>query len=328
MKTLITLNNPDLQALVFPEETITRLERISEVHWLADYSTLEAHIGEYDAVISSWGSPKLTPEVLQKAEKLSFVGHAAGTVLPYMDKRIFEQEITVVNANRILSRATAEGAVAMMAAGSYRLQSYDSMMRSGGWANNDVEWVPGLSGQTIGIIGFGDISREVIRLLQPYHPEILLYSGYYSPEEAQRLGVKLCGLEELLQSAGIVSLHNTLTSKTRGMIGKRELAMMKDGALLLNTARAPIIQEQALVEELEKGRIYAILDVYEQEPLPMDHPLRSLPNAWLFPHIAAYSGFWKKQLGMSVVENLERFLAGEAVLDRITAEKYVRMTPV
>lgn len=328
MKTLITLHNPDLQDLIFSSETLNRLEHISEIHWLTDYSKLADCIGEYDACVSSWGSPRLTPEVLEKAKKLKFVGHAAGTVLPYMDACIFDKGITVVNANRILSRATAEGAVAMMAAGAYRLPQYDRRMRSGDWANNDVEYVPGLSHQTIGLIGFGDISREVIRLLAPYEPQILLYSDHCSQDEAERLGVRLCSLDELLESSNIISLHNTLTQKTKGMIGKQEFAKMKDGAILLNTARAAIVDENALLEVLNAGKISAILDVYEQEPLPMDHPFRDLPNVWLFPHVAAYSGYWKKQLGISVVENLERFLIGEKVYDQITLEKFRRMTPM
>lgn len=328
MKTLICLNNPDLRSLIFHNEVIERLEQFSQVDWLEDYDKLEDCIGEYDVCISSWGSPRLTTEILKKAKKLKFVGHAAGTVLPYMDESIFGREITVVNANRILSKATAEGAVAMMAAWAYSLPKYDRMLRSGGWANNDVEWVPGLSHQTIGLIGYGDISKEVIRLLEPYSPEILLCSSHCSEEEASRLGVRLCGLDELLSSANIVSLHNTLTPKTKGMIGKQELEKMKEGAILLNTARAAIIDEEALLETLRTGKIGAIMDVYEQEPLPMDHPFRSLSNVWLFPHIAAYSGYWKKQLGLSVVENLEKFLKGEAVNDKITLEKYRRMTPV
>ena len=107
MKTLITLNNPDLKNLVFPEETIKRLERISQVDWLEDYSKLGDCIGQYDAVISSWGSPRLTADILNRTEKLKFVGHAAGTVLPYVDAEIFSREITVVNANDMLSRAAA-----------------------------------------------------------------------------------------------------------------------------------------------------------------------------------------------------------------------------
>ena len=328
MKTLITLNNPELIRLIFEGEALERLKSFSEVDWLDDYSALESCISEYDACISSWGSPKFTDKILEKADKLKFIGHAAGTVLPYMDESVFAKGITVVNANYALSRATAEGTVAMMAAGAYCLPAYNRMLQNGGWANNDVEFVPGLTHQTIGLIGYGDICREVIRLLEPYHAKILLYSGHCSEEEAERLGVKLCGLDELLQEASIVSLHNTLTPRTKGMLGKRELGLLKDGALLVNTARAAIIDEAALIDTLRTGRIHAILDVYEREPLEEDHPLRSLSNVWLFPHIAAYSGYWKKRLGLCVVEALERAVKGEELKETITLEKFRRMTPV
>ncbi len=327
MKTLITFNHPELARLIFHEEALERLKSFSEVDWLENPSALEACIGDYDACISSWGSPKITERILTKAEKLRFIGHAAGTVVPYVDEKVFGREIMVVNANSVLSKATAEGTVAMMAAGAYCLPEYSRMLENGGWANNDNEFVPGLTHQTIGLIGYGDISREVMRLLEPYHANILLYSEHCDEEAAARTGAMLCGLDTLLKESSIVSLHNTLTPQTRGMLGKRELRLMRDGSLLINTARAAVINEIALIEVLRAGRIRAILDVYEQEPLEMDHPLRGLPNVWLFPHIAAYSGYWKRRLGLCVVESLEKVVKGERITDRITLEKFRRMTP-
>ena len=103
--------------------------------------------------------------------------------------------------------------------------------------------------------------------------------------------------------------------------------MMRKGALLINTARGPIIDESALVETLKTGKINAIFDVYEMEPLMAGHVLRTLPNVWCFPYIAAYSGYWKKRLGQCVIEDLERMLKGEELLGAITLEKYSRMTP-
>ena len=153
MKTLITLNNPELIRLIFKGEALERLKSFSEVDWLEDPGELEVRIGNYDACISSWGSPKITQRVLTKAERLKFIGHAAGTVVPYMDEEVFGREITVVNANSVLSRATAEGTVAMMAAGAYCLPEYSRMLENGGWADNDNEFVPGLTHQTIGLIG-------------------------------------------------------------------------------------------------------------------------------------------------------------------------------
>ena len=293
MKTLITFHNPELSRLIFHGGALERLKSFSEVDWLEDPGALEARIGDYDACISSWGSPKITKQVLMKTERLRFIGHAAGTVVPYVDEDVLGRGITVVNANSVLSRATAEGTVAMMAAGAYCLPEYSRMLENGGWANNDNEFVPGLTHQTIGLIGYGDISREVMRLLEPYHANILLYSEHCDKETAARAGAKLCGLDTLLNESFIVSLHNTLTPQTRGMLGTRELELMRNGALLINTARAAIINEAALIKVLRAGRIRAILDVYEREPLEMDHPLRGLPNVWLFPHIAAYSGYWK-----------------------------------
>lgn len=329
MQTLIAVHNPKLKEMIFSQEALKRLERISEVHWLEEYGNagLEEVIADFDACITSWGSPRLTDHVLDKAQRLMFIGHAAGTVVPYVDESVFNREIAVVNANYALSRAAAEGAVAMMAAGAYRLPMYERMLLQGGWADNDSECVPGLFGQKIGLIGYGAISREVIRLLGPYEPDILLYSGYCSREEAESLGIRLCTLEELLAESDIVSLHNTLTSQTRGMLGSREFGMMKEGALFINTARGPIVQEEALIHALEQGKINAILDVYDREPLETDHPFRRLPNVCCFPHVAAYSGYWKKRLGLCVTEDLERLLRGRELRGRITLGQYKRMTP-
>lgn len=327
MKTLIALNNPDLKNLIFGGGAIEKLERFSQVDWLEDYDDLGSVIGEYEACITSWGSPRLTPEILEKAGKLRFIGHGAGTVVPYVDEQAFIKGITVVNANYVLSHATAEGAVAMMAAGSYQLLDYNRLLLSGGWADNDVETVLGLYRQNIGIIGYGDISKEVIRLLEPYEAHIRLFSGHCSQAEADELGVELCSLEELLTKSNVVSLHNTLTPKTKGMIGRNELNLLKEGSLLVNTARSPIIQEDALLETLETGRINAILDVYDKEPLPMEHSLHRLSNVWLLPHVAAYASYWKTRLIRCVVDDLERYLCGEALNGEITLSKYRRLSP-
>ena len=329
MKTLIAVMNPSLKKMIFQREAIQKLENLSEIHWMEDFEDfdLKTVIGEFDAYISSWGSPRITTDVLRNATKLKYIGHAAGTVVPYIDESVFLKDIVITNANHALSRATAEGAVAMMVSGAYQLWIYNKKLLQGGWSHNDSECVPGLYRQTIGLIGYGDISREVIRLLQPYEPNILLSSKYCSKEEAKILGVQLCELDELLQKSRIISLHNTLTSSTRGMLGKKELARISDGALLINTARGPIIDEEALIETMSTGRINAILDVYDNEPLANDNILRTLQNVWCLPHIAAYSGYWKTRLGECVIEDLERFLKGADLIGRITEEKYKRMTP-
>ncbi|WP_127578911.1 hydroxyacid dehydrogenase [Paenibacillus koleovorans] len=334
MKTLITVANEDLRQLVFREEAVWRLERVTEVDFveLGDDLTvaqLADRIAGYEAVLTSWRSPKLTQQVLERADRLRFVGHAAGTVVPIVDPVIFDRdpETVVVNANSPLARSTAELVMALMMAGGWTLNRFADQMRRGVWRDVNQQTVIGLYGQTIGLIGYGEISREVIRLLQPFHATILLCSRNCPEEEAASLGVQLCGLEELLRRSTIVSLHNTLTEKTQGMIGREQLALMQDGALFVNTARGPIVQEQALLDELESGRLYAALDVFHAEPVQVDSPLLRLPNVVCTPHIGAMSRYWRGQLGETVIDELIRFVNGEPLQGRITREKFAFLTP-
>lgn len=331
MKTLVTTTRSAVIKSVFNEESIERLNAISDVDWVEQdteysYLNLMEDIKDYDAVISSWGSPKITKEVLENAPKLKFVGHVAGSVVAFVDPVIFEKDITVVNANRIMAYSTAELAVALMMAGTWDLHGYYTRILEGKWASGKSS-VPGLSGQIIGIIGYGEISKEVIRLIRPFNTKFLVYSSYCPQEEADKMGFELCNLDDLLKRSDIISLHNTLTSRTRGMIGKEQLDLIRDGALLVNTARGPIIDETALVETLKTGRIYAALDVYDHEPLPLDSEFLKLPNVTCVPHIGALSNYYKTRMGLGVIEDMERWIKGDKLEGAVNLELYNRMTP-
>lgn len=333
MKTLITVSNPELRKLIFSgHRTIERLSAISEIDWVEEgrpftQDELNHMLPDYDACITSWGSPKITAEILQNATRLKFIGHAAGTVVPVVDESVFSKEITVVNANTALARSTAELTVALMMNLSWKLNEYSLKLKEGQWSNNAGQTVPGLFRQTIGLIGYGEISREVIRLLKPFEPRIFLYSQYCTAAEAADAGVELCSLDELLQNSRIISLHSTLSSKTAGMLQKRELDLIADGTILINTARGPIIDEKALMDTLASGRISAALDVYHQEPVSKDNPLLHMPNVFCVPHIGGFSSYWKTRLGLLVVEDMERWLQGKALHGQMTLEKFRRLSP-
>ncbi len=334
MRTLITVANRDFRRTLFSEEALNKLASVSDVDWVPEGEVftsdmLTEQIARYDAVITTWGSPKLTEKVLARASRLKYVGHAAGTVVPIVEPNIFDREpvIMVTNANYALARSTAELTMMLMMAGAWNLRTYTDQLQRGHWRNNSEETVLGLYGQTIGLIGYGEISKELIRLLKPFNVTVLMYSRNCPDDEAEQLGIEKCGLDELLQRSSIVSLHNTLTAQTRGMIGREQLKLMHDGALLVNTARGPIVQEQALLEELQSGRIFAALDVFDTEPVPVDHPLLRLPNALCSPHIGALSGYWKSKLGETVIDDLIRMLRGEPLEGRITKEKFAILTP-
>lgn len=282
------------------------------IHWLKE---------------ACWGSPKFTAEVLQQAERLKFIGHAAGTVIPIVNEDVFETSITVTNANKLLAQSTAELTVALMAAGAWRLHPYAKGMQEGIWSKNDRETVLGIGGRTIGLIGFGEISRHVIRMLAGFQVRILLNSRYCPPQDAKELGAELCELDELLSQSDIVSLHNTWTPETEGMIGARELGLMKDGALFVNTARSAIVQEHTLLKELQSGRISAALDVFMREPLDRNDPLLQLPNVLCVPHIGGYHGRLKENMGRFIIGDLKRLMEGGAPEGKITRDMYRRLTP-
>lgn len=339
MKTLITLTDDTLINNVFDAATLARLAALGEVSWLHRMPASSAQerqclfdqiIGEFDACISSWGSPKFTSQTLANAKRLKFLGHAAGTLVPYLlDAQIFEREIHILTASEILAKSTAELALALMMAGAWNLHSYELAIKQGVWSKTHEQTVLGLQGQTIGLIGLGATSRRLIELLAPFKARVLLYSQHTTDAQAAALGVERCDLNTLLAQSRIVSLHNTLTAQTKGMLGREQIELMGDGALLVNTARAALVNNAALLEHLQAGRISAAFDVFDQEPLPVDHALLKLPNVLCAPHIGGISSYWRKQIGATLVDALERFSHAEGKITlegEITKARFLSMS--
>lgn len=331
MRTLITLPGPDPRQLVINHEAMEILRGISKVDILEDIksngrSSLRSIIPDYDVVISGWKSPALDQEVIGAAERLKFIGHAAGTVLPYIDISAYDRGIRIANANKMLACSTAEFTLGLMLEASWELPAYEGRLKEYGWSDNDHETVRGLAGQHVGLIGLGEISRRVIDLLKPMGSEICIASSHCSKEEAELLGVKLLPLESLLSGCSIISIHTTLNESTRGILGRNELSLIPDGALLINTARAGIIKEDALMEELGSGRIRAALDVFHEEPLPEKHPLPGMTNVICTPHIGGFSIWYKSRLGLCVVKDMQRWLKGESLENEVDREQYLRLS--
>ncbi|PYI57408.1 hydroxyacid dehydrogenase [Paenibacillus flagellatus] len=332
MKTLVAIADPGLRELLWPESVTIKLATFSEVDFVTagepfTSDDLAERIGEYDACITSWGSPLFTPEALARAERLKVIGHGAGSVASIVREDVFATPIAVTSANGVLALSTAECTVSLMLAGAWDLAGNAARLKRGEWSVPFRDTVLGLTGRVVGLVGYGEISKHVIKMLKPFGVRILLYSGYCPPDEAAEQGVELCGLNELFERSDIVSIHSSWTPRTEGMIGAEQLSRLRDGALLVNTARGAIVQERALTEELRKGRIYATLDVFDREPLPPDHELLSLPNALCVPHIGGFHGLLKRRLCDFIVDELHRFAKGEELLGRVTPDHYRRLTP-
>ncbi|MGH7773874.1 MAG: D-2-hydroxyacid dehydrogenase family protein [Candidatus Binatia bacterium] len=195
------------------------------------------------------------------------------------------------------------------------------VMREGGW---QVRPSRGLAGKSLGIIGPGRIGSRVARVGSAFEMRVLAWSRNLTQERAEAIGVLAVPLDELLSQSDVISIHIPLTDRTRGFIGKREFGLMKPTAILINTSRGAIVDEAALLEALQTGRIAgAGLDVYHKEPPPKDHPLRSLPNVVMQPHMGGYTEegyYWKFA---PAVENVIAFLEGR-LQNLVTAEEIAR----
>lgn len=205
--------------------------------------------------------------------------------------------------------AVAEFAFASMIACARRLVENLEEVRRGGWTRHvGVD----LAGATLGIIGLGSIGKELARRARAFDMRVIACDPVQDPSFAERYQVAYLPLEQVLRESDFVSLHLFLSEETRHLINAEKLAMMKPTAYLINAARGGVADPQALYEALKENRIAgAALDVFEHEPLEADSPLRSMPNAYLFPHVAGQSANAARAMGMMAAENVVKVILGE-----------------
>ena len=184
-------------------------------------------------------------------------------------------------------------------------------MRAGGWQHTIG---PGLAGRTLGIVGLGRLGIPVAGLARAFQMEVLAWSPNLTAERAEPHGVRAVTKDELFERSDIVTIHMPLSDRSRGLIGADDLGRLGPSSYLVNTSRGPIVDEAALVDALRSGAIAgAALDVYDTEPLPHDHPLRSLPNTLLLPHIGYVTTDAYRIFFGDAVEDIAGFLAGQPV---------------
>ena len=225
-----------------------------------------------------------------------------------------ERGVLVCNTPGVLTDATADLAFALMLAHARRLFAGDRALRNGEWG----EWSPvfmlshDLNGKTLGIVGLGAIGRAVAERARGFKMPIVYWSRSRKPEAEAELGAEWRELDDLLREADYVSINLALSEESRGLIGEREIALMKPEAVLVNTARGAIVDQEALYGALVAGRIGgAALDVFAEEPLPPDHPLLALENVVVSPHVGSATFETRTRMTDLAVDNLVAFFRGE-----------------
>jgi phosphoglycerate dehydrogenase-like enzyme len=189
-------------------------------------------------------------------------------------------------------RPVAVSIITFMLALTGKLMAKDRLTRSGprAWAERHAQMGVGLVGRTLGSLGIGNIGAEVFRLAKPFEMSFIAHDPYADPKVASSLGIRLVGLDELFREADVLSISCPLNDETHHIVNAERLALMKPGAFLINTARGPVVDQKALTEALQEGRLAgAGLDVFEQEPNPAGDPLYELDNVLLTPHALCWS---------------------------------------
>ncbi len=232
-----------------------------------------------------------------------------------------ERHIQVGNTPGVLTEATADLAFALLLAASRRLAEGAAYIREGKWRTWEPMALLGgdLAGATLGIVGFGRIGQAVARRAAGFDLRVIAYSPRQKPEIAALSGVNFVTLDALLRESDYISLHLPLTGETRHFINRDALAQMKPSAILINTARGGVVDQAALVDALKHGIIAgAALDVTDPEPLPSDHPLLSLSNALVVPHIGSATHQTRDRMAIMAADNLLAGVSGQPLPNPVT----------
>ncbi|MEU4569132.1 hydroxyacid dehydrogenase [Micromonospora sp. NPDC023956] len=323
---------PPLRAQFFPDRVGERLAAVAECtlldgHTVLTHPGLAPVLARAEVLVTSWGVPRLDANLLDRAPALRLVAHTGASVKPFVTDEVFARGVAVTQAGQGMARPVAEVALAFTLALLHRLPRFDHALHTGAeW--HAAEAAPPrheLLGCPVGVVGASRTGRAYLELVRLLGAEVTVADPTLTSADAAALGARLVGLDELLAGSRIVALHAPTLPETRHLIGARELALLPDGAGLVNTARSWLVDEAALVDELTSGRIDAALDVFDDEPLPVGHPLRSLPNVLLTPHQAAGTVQGRRRQGEIVVDEIVRYATGQPLAHAVTPDLLARM---
>ena len=294
MPKLAVLMTPDRAADVCDPQTRQLLEDRFETTWAGaehasgpltiDSEAIPGLVNDADIALTSWGTPHLRKGLWDDGHGPKVVAHAAGSVKKLIDPAILGEGVAVFSAGPRIAWSVGEYCLAAMLTLARRLPRFDRAIRAGGWKQTAFRGHE-LVGARVGIIGASSTARALITLLKPFGCDVVVYDPYLKPDRADELEVRTATLEETLQSR-FVSIHVPNVPETEGMISRKLIEQLPDETVVINSSRGPAIDQQALLDHVLEGRLYAALDVYDPEPPKFDTATLEAPNLLLSPHIA------------------------------------------
>lgn len=312
---------------VKPKVYVTRLlpkEAMDRIHSFCDprvwdgelpppRNVLLENVREIDGLVSLL-TDKIDSELMEKAPKLRVISNYAvgfdNIDIPEATRR----GIIVGNTPGVLTDTTADLTFALLLSAARRVVEGDKVVRAGKWKTWGpmILLGPDVHGATLGIVGLGRIGVAMAKRAKGFGMKLLYHDVVRNKEAEDELGIKFADMDSLLEQSDFITLHTNLTAETKHLMGAKQFEKMKGTAILVNTSRGPIVDNMALYEALKSGKIaYAALDVTEPEPMPADHPLLTLDNVIVVPHIASASVAARTKMGLMAADNLIAGLKGE-----------------
>ncbi|GGS78580.1 2-hydroxyacid dehydrogenase [Streptomyces daghestanicus] len=320
--------SPEAAGAVLDPESLAALRRVCDLAPLPvldDLSTPRARaaLADADLLVTGWGCPPLDAEVLRAAPRLRAVAHTAGSVRGHVTDACWERGIEVSSAAAANAVPVAEYTLGMiLLTGKQVLEQareYRATRRRAAWLRTPR--TVGNHRRTVGILSASLIGRRVIELLRPHDLRVLLHDPYVSDADAAELGVERVGLAELFARCDTVSVHTPLLPETRGLVSRELIDALPAGAVLINTSRGPVVDQDALTDAVRAGRVRAVLDVTDPEPLPPDHPLWDCEGALITPHLAGSLGNeWRRLADLAVAE-IGRWASGAGFAHPVRRER-------
>ena len=309
MHRLSVLMTPQRVADVCDDETRRLLEDRFEVRWAGsrlDAAALGDLVAGTDVVLTSWGTPHLDSAIWADGSGPSIVAHAAGSVKKLVDPAIFDRGVAVFSAAGRIAWSVGEYCLAAILTLARRLPQFDDAMRVEHWKPAHLRGGE-LAGRSIGVLGASSTARALITLLEPFGCDIRVYDPYLDADRAAALGVRTAALDEALRCP-VVAIHVPDVPETRGLVNRTLIELLPDGAIVVNSSRGAAVDQQALLEHVVAGRVFAALDVFDVEPPSLAPDVLTAPNLLLTPHIAGDTVEGHRALTGYVVADVLRFI--------------------
>jgi phosphoglycerate dehydrogenase-like enzyme len=316
---LVLAMRADIAGQLLGPDGLDRLMAVASVRpglVVSDFSDPAARpeLRETEVLLTHWGCPPLDRDALAMMPRLRAVVHAAGSLKSLITGACWERGLCFSSAAWANALPVAEYTIAMILLSNKQVLGFRDHYRTARGQRTDWHALFPAAGnyrRRVGIVGASMIGRRVIELARPFDWELGLHDPFVTETEARELGVTLAGLDELCGTVDVLSLHAPELPSTRHMLDRRRLALLRDGATVINTARGTLIDQEALTAELASGRLQAVIDVTDPEVLPAESPLYDLPNVLLTPHVAGSMGNEMGRLFDAALAELKRYAAGQ-----------------